>query len=220
VRRERNKGKVATMTRTPSFTLFDTAIGRCGIAWSERGVTRIAFPEKSEAATRARLLRRLREARETTPPPMIASVIEGIVALAAGEKRNLADAMLDMDGVGEFERRVYEAALRIPPGETLTYGDIAIRLGDRLLARDVGEALGRNPFPIIVPCHRVLAAGNRIGGFSAPGGSATKLRLLAIEGARVEPAPERRRKAPTARRRRDNDAAPTLFDFGGAAPDG
>jgi methylated-DNA-[protein]-cysteine S-methyltransferase len=219
VRRERNKGKVATMTRTSSFTLFDTAIGRCGIAWSERGVTRVVFPEKSEAATRARLLRRLPEARETTPPPVIASVIDGIVALAAGEKPNLADTMLDMEGVPEFERRVYEAALRIRPGETLTYGDIAIRLGDRLLARDVGEALGRNPIPIIVPCHRVLAAGNRIGGFSAPGGSTTKLRLLAIEGARVEPAPERRRKAPTSRQRRD-DAAPTLFDFGGSAPDG
>jgi methylated-DNA-[protein]-cysteine S-methyltransferase len=218
VRRERNQGKVATMTRTHSFALFDTAIGRCGIAWSERGVTRVAFPERSETATRARLLRRLPEAREAAPPPMIASIIEGIVALAAGEKRSLADAMLDMDGVPEFERRVYETALRIPPGETLTYGDIAIRLGDRLLARDVGQALGRNPFPIIVPCHRVLAAGNRIGGFSAPGGSATKLRLLAIEGARVEPAPERRPKAQAARQRRD-DAAPTLFELGGKLGD-
>jgi methylated-DNA-[protein]-cysteine S-methyltransferase len=211
VRRAVNPAKVGAMNTTHGFTLFDTAIGRCGIAWSERGVARVTFPEKSEAATRERLLRRLPLARETAPPPAIARAIEGMVALASGEKRDLADIALDMEGVPEFERRVYEAALRIPPGETLTYGDIAIRLGDRLLARDVGQALGRNPFPIIVPCHRVLAAGNRVGGFSAPGGAGTKLRLLAIEGARVEPGPERRRQRPSVQRRRDEN--PTLFDF-------
>jgi methylated-DNA-[protein]-cysteine S-methyltransferase len=211
VRRAVNPAKVGAMNTTHGFTLFDTAIGRCGIAWSERGVARVTFPEKSEAATRERLLRRLPLARETAPPPAIARAIEGMVALASGEKRDLADIALDMEGVPEFERRVYEAALRIPPGETLTYGDIAIRLGDRLLARDVGQALGRNPFPIIVPCHRVLAAGNRVGGFSAPGGAGTKLRLLAIEGARVESGPERRRQRPSVQRR--HDETPTLFDF-------
>jgi methylated-DNA-[protein]-cysteine S-methyltransferase len=215
VRPARISAKNGAMMTTHGFTLFDTAIGRCGIAWSERGVARVSFPEKSEGATRERLVRRLPQAREMPPPPAIARAIAGIVALASGDKRDLADIALDMEGVPQFERRVYEAALRIPAGETLTYGDIAIRLGDRLLARDVGQALARNPFPIIVPCHRVLAAGNRIGGFSAPGGASTKQRLLAIEGARVEQRPERRRKTPGVKRGRDT--APTLFDFAGKA---
>jgi methylated-DNA-[protein]-cysteine S-methyltransferase len=163
------------------FALFDTAIGRCGIAWGDRGVVGVQLPEAGEAETRARLQRRFPEAREASPPPQVRSALDSIVALLQGEARDLSAVRLDMDRVPPFNRRVYEAARAIPPGETLSYGDLAGRLGDRGAARDVGQALAQNPFAIIVPCHRVLAAGGAIGGFSAPGGIATKHRLLAIE---------------------------------------
>jgi methylated-DNA-[protein]-cysteine S-methyltransferase len=113
----------------------------------------------------------------------VQDVIDDIVALLAGEPRDLSGVVLDMTGVPEFHRRVYDVARRIPPGATSTYGAIATALGDRLLARDVGEALGNNPFPIVVPCHRVVAADGRLGGFSANGGVATKRKLLLIEKA-------------------------------------
>ena len=167
----------------PKFVLFDTAIGRCAIAWNARGIAGVRFPERDEQATRTRLLRRHPAAREASPPRDVQSVIDDIVALLAGSPRDFRHARLDMAGLSDLQRRVYEIARKIPAGATLTYGEIAERLGDRLLARDVGEALGHNPFPIIVPCHRVLAAGSKIGGFSAPGGIRTKLRLLEIEGA-------------------------------------
>lgn len=166
-----------------AFALFDTAIGRCAITWNARGIAGVGFPEGSEQATRKRLLRRHPSAREASPPREVQEVIDDIVALLAGTARDLRHVRLDMDGLSDLQRRVYEVARTIPAGATLTYGEIAERLGDRLLARDVGEALGHNPFPIIVPCHRVLAAGGKLGGFSAPGGVRTKLRLLSIEGA-------------------------------------
>jgi methylated-DNA-[protein]-cysteine S-methyltransferase len=169
--------------REITFALFDTVIGRCAIAWNARGIAGVGFPEGSEQATRARMLRRHPAAREASPPGDVQAAIDDIVALLAGSPRDFRDARLDMTGLSDLQRRVYEVAQKIPPGATLTYGEIAERLGDRLLARDVGEALGLNPFPIIVPCHRVLAAGSKIGGFSAPGGIRTKLRLLEIEGA-------------------------------------
>jgi methylated-DNA-[protein]-cysteine S-methyltransferase len=171
------------------FALFDTDIGRCGIAWGARGITGVQLPEASEARTRARLVRRYPHAREAPPPADVRRVIDGIVALLRGEASDLSAAALDMDGVPEFDRRVYEIARDIAPGATLSYGEIAARLGERGLARDVGQALGRNPFPIIVPCHRVLAAGGKAGGFSANGGVTTKLRLLMIERARTSDAP-------------------------------
>jgi methylated-DNA-[protein]-cysteine S-methyltransferase len=166
-----------------AFALFDTVIGRCAIVWSARGIAGVCFPEGSEQATRNRLLRRHPSAREVLPPRDVQDAIDDIVALLAGEKRDLHHLRLDMVGLSDLQRRVYEIARTIPAGATLTYGEIAERLGDRLLAREVGEALGHNPFPIVVPCHRVLAAGGKLGGFSAPGGARTKLRLLAIEGA-------------------------------------
>ena len=169
------------------FALFDTDIGPCGIAWGGRGVTGVQLPEASEARTRARLVRRYPHAREAPPPADVRRVIDGIVALLRGEASDLSAAALDMDGVSEFDRRVYDVARRITPGATLSYGEIAVRLGERGLARDVGQALGRNPFPLIVPCHRVLAAGGKAGGFSANGG--VKLRLLTIERARTSDAP-------------------------------
>jgi O-6-methylguanine DNA methyltransferase len=172
-----------------SFTLFDTTIGRCGIAWSDHGIAAVQLPEASELKTRARLLRRCPGAREAPPPADVQCTIDGIVALLRGEASDLSAVALDLDGVEPFARRVYEVARTIGPGATLTYGEIAARLGERGLARDVGQALGQNPFPLIVPCHRVLAAGGKAGGFSANGGVATKLRLLSIEGARLTDAP-------------------------------
>jgi methylated-DNA-[protein]-cysteine S-methyltransferase len=167
------------------FALFDTAIGRCGVAWSERGIAGVQLPESSEQETSRRLRRRAPGARELPPPPAVQRAIDGIVALLGGEASDLGDVALDFDGVPAFDRGVYEVARTIRPGATLSYGEIAARLGDRLLARDVGQALGRNPFAIVVPCHRVVAAGGKLGGFSATGGTGTKLRLLALEGAPV-----------------------------------
>ncbi|HZZ36061.1 MAG TPA: methylated-DNA--[protein]-cysteine S-methyltransferase [Caulobacteraceae bacterium] len=171
------------------FALFDTAIGPCAIAWGERGVIGVHFPEPAPEQTRARLARRFPDAEELAPPPAIARAIERITALLAGEAIDLTGVELDMDSVSEFQRRVYETARTIPPGRTATYGEIAERLGDKALAREVGQALGKNPFPIIVPCHRVLAAGGKTGGFSARGGVDAKLRLLTIEKARTDDAP-------------------------------
>jgi methylated-DNA-[protein]-cysteine S-methyltransferase len=165
------------------FTLFDTAIGCCGIVWSARGVAGVQLPEASEAATRARVLRRFRAAQEALPPPAVKHAMDGIMALLRGEARDLSDVTIDDEGTPEFNARVYAVARKIPRGQTMTYGEIAERLGDKLLAREVGTALGQNPCPIIMPCHRVLAAGGKTGGFSAPGGIVTKLRLLTIEGA-------------------------------------
>jgi methylated-DNA-[protein]-cysteine S-methyltransferase len=173
------------------FALFDTAIGRCGIAWGERGVAGIQLPEAGEEETRVRMLHRFPAAGEATPPPEVQDAIEDIVALLRGEASDLSTIALDMDGVPEFHRRVYDAARAIPPGETLSYGDIARRVGAPGAARAVGQALGRNPFPIVVPCHRVLAAGGKIGGFSAQGGVATKRRMLAIESAWINGNPAR-----------------------------
>jgi methylated-DNA-[protein]-cysteine S-methyltransferase len=166
------------------FHLFSTAIGKCGIVWDGRGVVGVQLPERSERATRARIARRFPAACETTPPSDVARAVVDIVALLAGEPKDLGAIAVDLDGVAAFDRRVYAVARTIPPGGTLSYGEIAEQLGDRQLAREVAEALSRNPVPLIVPCHRVLAAGGKMGGFSAPGGVRTKLRLLSIEGAR------------------------------------
>jgi methylated-DNA-[protein]-cysteine S-methyltransferase len=165
------------------FALFETTIGCCGIVWSARGIAGMQIPEASKAATRARVLRRYPSAVEAPPSPAINEAIDGITALLRGEPRDLAGVKIDDASTPEFSARVYAIARKIPPGQTMTYGEIAERLGDRLLAREVGTALGQNPCPIIMPCHRVLAAGQKTGGFSAPGGVATKLRLLTIEGA-------------------------------------
>lgn len=174
---------------TKGYSLFDTAIGRCGIAWGDDGLIAVQLPQPSEAQTRARIAQRCGEIAECAPPPRVAAAIAAMSALLAGQSRDLGDIVLDMRGVPEFNRKVYAIARAIPPGETLTYGDIARRLGDIALSRQVGQALGQNPFPIVVPCHRVLAAGARPGGFSASGGTATKLRMLAIEGAYVNHTP-------------------------------
>jgi methylated-DNA-[protein]-cysteine S-methyltransferase len=171
------------------LAIFDTAIGHCGIAWGPHGISGVQLPERSGHETRTCLLRKCPDAGEALPPPDVRRVIDDIVALLRGEAIDLSKVVLDLTRVPDFERRVYDVARTIPPGTTLTYGEIATRLGDRGLARDVGQALGRNPFPIVVPCHRVLAAGGKAGGFSANGGLTTKLRMLTIERARTSDAP-------------------------------
>ncbi len=166
------------------FALFETPIGSCGIAWGGRGVAGVQLPEADAEQTRRRVLRTCPDAREGTPPRDVQDAIDGIVALLAGEARDLSDVALDLERVpADFNRRVYAIARTIAPGRTLTYGEVATRLGEPGAAQAVGQALGQNPFPIVVPCHRVVAAGGKAGGFSANGGVTTKLRLLAIEGA-------------------------------------
>lgn len=181
------------------FALFATAIGSCGIAWGRRGIVWLQLPQKDEAQARRRALHRFPEAAETRPPPGVDLAIRDIVTLLAGGGGDLARIALDMGGVPEFDGRVYEATRAVPPGRTSTYGEIAARIGVPGAQRAVGAALGRNPFPIVVPCHRVLAAGGRTGGFSARGGVATKLAMLTIEGAHL-------------------GDMPTLFDGHGGLP--
>jgi methylated-DNA-[protein]-cysteine S-methyltransferase len=165
------------------IALFQTAIGPCGIAWGERGICGVQLPEITETATRSRLGRTHPDASVEAPPPDVKVAISRITGLLAGEPDDLRDVDVDLSGVPEFNQRVYDVARGVGPGHTTTYGEIATTLGAPLAAREVGQALGRNPVPLIVPCHRVLAAGGKVGGFSAQGGVTTKLRLLDIEGA-------------------------------------
>jgi len=162
------------------YALFDTDFGRCIIAWSESGVVRVRLPEADDG----RPPRRLEDlgAPEAPPPSFAAQAIREIVAHLGGDLRDFRDVPLDLSGVGEFPQRVYAAARTIPPGRTATYGEVAERAGAPGEARAVGRALGANPIPLIVPCHRVVDAGGGLRGFSAPGGTLTKGRLLAIEG--------------------------------------
>jgi methylated-DNA-[protein]-cysteine S-methyltransferase len=170
---------------TVAVALFDTPIGACGLAWGPAGITGLLLPAATPQRTLATLRRRHPEAIESVPPPDVRQAMERIVALLHGQRDDLTDLRLDMAGVPDFHRRVYDAARRIGPGHTRSYGELAAGLGEAGAARAVGQALGANPFAVIVPCHRVLAAGGRRGGFSAPGGVDTKLRLLEIERARI-----------------------------------
>jgi methylated-DNA-[protein]-cysteine S-methyltransferase len=182
----------ATPPEALGFSLFPTAIGECAIAWGAQGLVAVQLPEANAQSTRARLLRRYPRAPEAPDhlvPPDVQSAIQRITALLAGARDDLADLVLDMRGVPPFHQRVYAVARAIAPGRVLTYGDVAAQLGEPGAARAVGQALGHNPFAPVVPCHRVLAAGRRSGGFSANGGVATKLRMLQIEGAQIGDAP-------------------------------
>ncbi len=154
-----------------TYALFDTAIGVCGIVWTAAGICGVQLPEANGQATRARLQRRFPAAQEASPPPDAQRAIDGMVALLRGESRDLSGIVIDDTHISQFNRRVYAIARAIPPGRTMTYGDIAERLGDKALARAVGQAMGENPTPIIMPCHRVLAAEGKSGGFSAPAAS-------------------------------------------------
>jgi len=184
---------------TTGFALFETAIGRCGIAWGERGLLGVQLPEADDAKTRARLLQKAPGAREMTPPADVQRACDAMSDLMDGNAADLSFIALDTDHLPSFNRSVYDIARTIAPGETLTYGDIASRLGDKLLSRAVGKALGENPLPIVIPCHRVLAANGKTGGFSANGGVTTKFRMLSIERAKIA---------------RAADDAPMLFEPG------
>jgi len=174
------------MTRASGFCLFDTAIGPCGLAWSESAqLVGVQLPQSDEDGTRECMRRRFPGVPQARPVPAVQSVATRIRALLDGERDPLLDVALDMSGVPDFHRRVYEITRAIPPGRTLTYGEVAARLGMPGAARAVGQALGHNPFAPVVPCHRVLAAGTGPGGFSAEGGVATKLRMLQIERAQL-----------------------------------
>jgi methylated-DNA-[protein]-cysteine S-methyltransferase len=174
---------------THSIALFETALGPCGIAWGEGGITGLQLHEPGEDRTRARLRQRYPEAVEATPSPPVQAVIDGVVDLLAGGRPGFEDAPLDYSVVSDFQRRVYEIALKIPAGRTVTYGDIARELGNVAFSREVGQALGKNPYAPVVPCHRVLAAGGKAGGFSARGGLDSKAKLLTIEKAATTDAP-------------------------------
>ncbi|MBI5719424.1 MAG: methylated-DNA--[protein]-cysteine S-methyltransferase [Burkholderiales bacterium] len=172
----------ADATASRRSALFATALGECGLAWQDEALVNVLLPAGDAAATRS-LLRHLSGAEEVAEPwpPFVQEAVAGMQALLRGEAVSLAAVPLAWSRVGAFERRVYGITQRLAPGETSTYGDVARALGDPSAARAVGVALGRNPWPLVVPCHRVLAAGGKLGGFSAPGGVATKERLLAIE---------------------------------------
>jgi methylated-DNA-[protein]-cysteine S-methyltransferase len=165
------------------YTIFDTGIGRCGIAWGDRGVIGVQLPEAREIETRGRMLRQYPDARELRPPLNVQTAIEGIGALLRGRACNLSDVALDMRGIHAFNQRVYELTREIPRGETRTYSEIATRLGASGASHSVAQAIGRNPFMIIVPCHRVLEAGGYADKISPNGGVISKRRLLSIEGA-------------------------------------
>jgi methylated-DNA-[protein]-cysteine S-methyltransferase len=171
------------------FALFPTALGRCGIAWSGGTVVATQLPEETDSRTAARLLQRAPGVTPADPPAAIQRYIDIIRQLLETGRADLSFINCDFKGMEPFAASVYRLTRAIPPGETLTYGDIARDLGDRLLAQAVGKALGRNPLPIIVPCHRVMGAGGKLTGFSASGGVATKLRMLAIERSQPAGAP-------------------------------
>jgi len=170
------------------FSIFTTSLGDCGIAWCGDTVVATRLPDRSPAVTAARLTRKT-DASEGAPPPAIQRAIASITALLEGAKADLNFISCDFSRIDAFSAGVYAATQAIPAGETRTYGAVATALGDSRLARDVGQALGRNPFPIIVPCHRVMGANDKLTGFSTPGGITTKLRMLAIEGAQIGAAP-------------------------------
>jgi methylated-DNA-[protein]-cysteine S-methyltransferase len=168
------------------FSIFATAIADCAVAWGARGLTGIWPPESNAARLRVRVARRRPQARELVPPPRVASAILAITRLLNGERLDLRDIDIEDTTLDPFDRRVYDAARAIAPGRVVTYADLAARIGGASSARSVGQSLGRNPFPIVVPCHRIVAAGGELGGFSAPGGSASKRCLLTIENARLD----------------------------------
>lgn len=164
---------------------FDTTFGPMGLAWNGRGLTRVLLPDDTPERLHERLLRGLSADAELGPGeqplPFVQQAVAAMQAHLAGSPHPLREVPLDLDRTGPFEQRVYAAARAIDPGRTCTYGEIAQRIEDPSALRAVGQALGANPWPLVVPCHRVLAAGGRLGGFSAPGGSETKRRLLVLE---------------------------------------
>jgi O-6-methylguanine DNA methyltransferase len=175
-----------------AYCLFETALGTCGIAWRESAqsgsgpvVIGVQLPDATSQATESGIARKSGSNRPSVPPARIAEIIEKICRHLGGEPQDFRTVAVDLDKVDSFAREAYEVARQIPPGQTRTYGEIAKAVGQPAAAREVGRAMAKNPVPILVPCHRVSAANGKLGGFSAPGGRATKARLLALEGAPV-----------------------------------
>jgi methylated-DNA-[protein]-cysteine S-methyltransferase len=173
---------------TQRYCIFETAGGYCGIAWSEMGITRLQLPTRSAAATERLLRRRAPAAEPAEPTPAVAATIVAVQRYFAGEAVDFSAVRLDLGETDPFFAQIYAAARGVGWGRTTTYGALAKELdAGPEAARDVGEAMARNPVALIIPCHRVLAAGGKIGGFSAPGGAAAKLRMLALEGIDLTP---------------------------------
>jgi methylated-DNA-[protein]-cysteine S-methyltransferase len=170
-----------------AFTVFDTAIGPCGIAWNVADSAIVAFqlPEATPERTRVRIARRTGGTEPSTPPAEIVALIARVQTHLTGEAQDFSDVAVDLSDLEEFPRSVLVALREIPAGRTGTYGELAKRLNQPSAAQAVGKALGRNPIPLIIPCHRILAAHGKSGGFSAHGGWVTKSRLLALEGAQT-----------------------------------
>ena len=181
------------METRPSITaghaVLETVIGFMGIAWNEKGLIRLCLPERSREAVERRLMRHAGVSPSTAQPPWVVELIASIKAYAAGEDVDFSGVPVDLAGVDDFRLAIYAAARKLAFGETTTYGELAKAAGHAGLARETGAALGANPVPLVIPCHRILAAGGKIGGFSAPGGSSTTERMLAMEGVRVGPPP-------------------------------
>ena len=170
------------------YHIFETALGHCGIAWSGAGVVRFQLPDASAEKTERNLLRRLPDAAPAVPPQAVAETIAAVKRYFAGERTDFSAVELDLEGENEFFRRVYTAARQVGWGQTTTYGALAKELGGGWeVARDVGQAMAKNPVALIIPCHRVLAAGGKTGGFSAPGGVSSKIKMLELEGVHIGP---------------------------------
>jgi len=169
------------MEADAGYCLFDTALGPCAVAWTASGITDLQIAEKTRAQTE-RHIRARSGAREAVPPPAVAEAILLVQRYLEGERIDFSAVRVDLPRASDFHRKLYLALRRIGWGKTTTYGGLGKMLDIPADARDIGQAMGKNPVPIIIPCHRVLAAGNRIGGFSAPGGTMTKEKLLALEG--------------------------------------
>lgn len=172
------------------IAIFVTPLGHCAVVWRGELLAGVQLPERDAEATRRRLARRFPTARAADPPPAVQAAIAGMRALLCGERADLSSVPIALEAVPGFDRAVYARARAIPFGRVLTYGEIAADLGHPAASREVGAALGRNPVPLVVPCHRVIAAGGRLGGFSAAGGVVTKRRLLEIERARPDTGPD------------------------------
>lgn len=175
---------------THRYLIFETAHGFCGIAWNDVGITRFQLPTQSRDRTERALLRRVPGARPSTPTPRVAEAVDAVKRYFEGEEMDFSGVTLDVGEQDAFFRQVYAAVREVGWGRTTTYGALAKKLGaGPEAARDVGQAMARNPVALIIPCHRVLAAGGKVGGFSAPGGAAAKIRMLKLEGVQVEPPP-------------------------------
>jgi methylated-DNA-[protein]-cysteine S-methyltransferase len=176
----------------PTSFIFETSLGFFAISWSDAGLARLVLPERDFSSALRRLTGRSggetpELADEADLPAGIAGFVAAIRRYAAGETIDFSDIQVDLSGIDDFRRAIYDAARKLAQGEAVTYGELARRAGFPEKARETGAALGRNPVPLVIPCHRIVAAGGKLGGFSAPGGSTTKARLLAHERAQVAP---------------------------------